>query len=120
MKVKQQRHISAEAEAALLKALPYSNLTIEDVQEILRGYGWMIWNCGNLCWVLTMANMDGEIEVLLAGGEQAKECLPYWEAAMLAEPAHKGRVIRGDGRKGWARLLKHWERRDDVLYLRVA
>lgn len=67
-----------------------------------------------------MANEDNEIEVLLCGGERARECFPYWEAAMLAEPAHKGRTIRVDGRKGWARLLRHWERRDDVLYLKVS
>lgn len=119
MKVKQQRHVSAEAWAALSKALPYANFTAGDVREIMAGYGALIWNVGNLCWVLTMANADGEIEVLLAGGERARECFPYWEAAMLAEPAHKGRVIRVDGRKGWSRLLRHWERRDDVLFLRV-
>ena len=120
MKVKQQRHLSREAAEALSRALPYANFTAEEVDRILDGYGWMIWNVGNLCWVLTMANEDGEIEVLLCGGERARECFPYWEAAMLAEPAHKGRVIRVDGRKGWSRLLRHWERRDDVLYLRVA
>jgi len=119
MKVKQQRHVSAEAWAALSKALPYANFTEGDVRDILAGYGWMIWAIGNLCWVLTMANQDGEIEVLLCGGTRARECQPYWEAAMKAEPAHKGRVIRVDGRKGWSRLLRHWERRDDVLYLKV-
>lgn len=120
MKVRQQRHITKEAADALSRALPYANFTAEDVQQVLRGYGWMIWNCGNLAYVLTMANTDGEIEVLLAGGEKARECIPHWERAMLEEPAHKGRVIRVDGRKGWSRLLRHWERRDDVLYLRVA
>jgi len=119
MKVKQQRHVSAEAWAALSKALSYANFTAADVALILSGYGWMVWNVGNLCWVLTMVNMDDEIEVLLCGGTRARECFPYWEAAMLAEPAHKGRTIRVDGRKGWSRLLRHWERRDDVLYLRV-
>lgn len=119
MKVKQQRHVSAEAWAALSKALPYANFTADDVARILAGYGWMIWNVGNLCWVLTMVNMDDEIEVLLCGGTRARECFPYWEAAMLKEPAHKGMTIRVDGRKGWSRLLRHWERRDDVLYLRV-
>ena len=119
MKVKQQRHISPEAAAALSKALPYYNFGTSDIEQILAGYGWMIWNVGNLCWVLTMINADDEIEVLLCGGTRARECLPHWEAAMKSEPAHKGRVIRVDGRKGWARLLKHWERRDGVLFLRI-
>ena len=119
MKVKQQRHLSREAWGALSRALPYSNLTPACVAKIVAGYGWAVWNIGNLSWVLTMINADEEIEVLLAGGARARECLPHWEAAMRAEPAHKGRVIRVDGRKGWARVLKNWERRDGVLYLRI-
>jgi hypothetical protein len=120
MKVKQQRHMSREAWQALSKALPYANFTAADVAQILSGYGWAVWNVGNLCWVLTMVNKDDEIEVLLCGGERARECFPHWERAMIEEPAHKGRVIRVDGRKGWARLLKNWERRNDVLYREVA
>jgi hypothetical protein len=119
MKVKQQRHVSPEAASALAKALPYANFDAAHIERILEGQGWMIWAVGNLCWVLTMVNADDEIEVLLCGGTRARECLPYWEAAMRAEPAHKGRVVRVDGRKGWARLLKHWDRRDGVLYLRI-
>lgn len=119
MKVKQQRHMSREAWAALSKALPYANFTACDVAKILAGYGWAVWNVGNLCWVLTMANSDNEIEVLMVGGERVRECLPHWEKAVLEEPAHKGRVLRGDGRRGWHKILPHWERRDDVLYLKV-
>lgn len=120
MKVKQQRHVSPEAWAALSKALPYANFTAADVALILAGYGWMIWAIDGKTFVLTMVNADREIEVLLCGGERARECFPYWEAAMLKEPAHKGMTIRVDGRKGWSRLLRHWERRDDVLYLKVS
>lgn len=119
MKVKQQRHVSAEAWAALKPALKYANFTEQDVARILDGYGWAVWNVGNLCWVLTCVDSEDEIEVLLCGGERARECFPYWERAMLEEPAHKGRTIRVDGRKGWARVLKHWERQGDVLYLKV-
>ena len=119
MQVKQQSHVSPEAWKALAPALKYANFTAADVAGILEGYGWRVWAVGNLCWVLTMINTDEEIEVLLCGGTRARECLPHWEAAMRAEPAHKGRVIRVDGRKGWAKLLKHWERRDGVLYLRI-
>ena len=119
MKVKQQRHVSAEAWAALSKALPYANFTADDVARILAGYGWMIWAIDGKTYVLTMVNADNEIEVLLAGGSDAANCIGPWERAMLQEPAHKGMTIRVDGRKGWSRLLRHWERRDDVLYLRV-
>jgi hypothetical protein len=108
LKVKQQRHVSQEAAAALEKALPYANFKADYIERVLAGHGWMVWNVGNLCWVLTMVNTDGEIEVLLCGGTRARECLPHWEAAMRAEPAHKGRVVRVDGRKGWRRYLRHW------------
>jgi hypothetical protein len=119
MKVKQQRHVSAEAETAFLRALRYSCLTVDDVREVLSGYGWCVWNCGNLAWVLTKVTGEGDVEVLLAGGSRARECVGPWERAMIEEPAHKGRSIFIDGRRGWSRLLPHWERRDDVLYLRV-
>jgi hypothetical protein len=119
VKVKQQRHLSLEAAAALKRALPYANFDWAHIERAMSGHGWMIWNIGNLCWVFTIVNEDNEIEVLLTGGTRARECIAPWEAAMKAEPAHRGMVIRVDGRKGWARLLKHWERRGDVLYLRI-
>jgi hypothetical protein len=119
MKVTQQRYVTAEAWEAITRPLYRSNLTPEDVLVILRGYGWMIWNCGNLSWVLTMANTDNEIEVLLCGGQRARECIGPWEESMLAEPAHKGKTLRIEGRKGWQRLLPHWERRDGALYRKV-
>lgn len=119
MKVKQQRHVSQEAADAFLRALKYSNMTVQDVEQILQGYGWMIWNINNLCWVLTMVNSEDEIEVLLAGGHRARECVAPWVQAMLQEPAHRAKVIRVEGRKGWSRYLKDWERRDGVLYMKV-
>jgi hypothetical protein len=125
MKVKQQRHISAEARAALSKALPYANFDWSMVEKVMAGedpdteHG-MVWNVGNLCWVLTAINWLGEVEVLLCGGERVRECIPHWEAAITSDPSHKGHPVRADGRKGWARLLPHWERRDDALYLRIA
>lgn len=119
MKVKQQRHVSAEAKAALSKALPYANFGWDYIEQVTQGYGWRVWNVGNLCWVFTCVDSAGVIEVLLCGGERVRDCLPYWEAAMKAEPAHKGRLIRADGRKGWRRILPHWDYRDGVLFLRV-
>jgi len=109
MKVKQQRHVSAEAWAALSKALPYANFTAADVEQILSGYGWMIWAIDGKTFVLTMVNQDREIEVLLAGGSDAANCIGPWEKAMLSDPAHKGMTIRIDGRKGWRKYLKHWD-----------
>ncbi|MEM8616614.1 MAG: hypothetical protein AAGF20_06730 [Pseudomonadota bacterium] len=78
-----------------------------------------VWSISGHAYVLTLANEDEEIEVLLAGGERAKECVGPWEAAMRAHPAHRGKTLRIEGRKGWSRLLKHWDRRDGVLYLKV-
>jgi hypothetical protein len=109
VKVKQQRHVSPEAAAALAKALPYANFDAGYIEQVLEGFGWAVWNVGNLCWVLTMVNTDKEIEVLLAGGSDAKNCFGPWEKAMLAEPAHRGMTIRVDGRKGWRRYLKNWD-----------
>lgn len=120
MIVRQERALTEEAKDALSPAVAKSNITWADVYEIMQGQGWMIWNCGGLSWVFTMINTDAEIEVLLAGGREAKRCVVPWERAMVSHPAHKGLTLRVDGRKGWARLLRGWERRDDVLYLRVA
>ena len=78
-----------------------------------------VWSISGISYVLTLANADNEIEVLLAGGERAKDCIKSWEACMLAHPAHAGMTLRVEGRKGWHKLLPHWERRDDVLYLKV-
>ena len=119
MIVTQERFVSDEAARQLSRALKYSNLTPADVAEILAGHGWMIWNCGNLSWVLTMANDDDEIEVLLCGGKKARECIAPWLEAMLEEPAHHAKTIRIDGRKGWSKLLTDFEHRDGVLYLKV-
>jgi len=124
MKVKQQRHISLQAKEALSKALPFANFGWGDVETIVAGDDpdhdrALVWNVGNLCWVLTAINWLGEVEVLLCGGERVRECIPHWEAAILADPAHMDRPIRADGRKGWQRILPNWERRDGVLYLKV-
>lgn len=119
MIVTREYGLSDEAVDALGPALARSNMNWADIAEIMCGYGWAVWNCGNLCWVFTMVNRDDEVEVLLAGGKRARECVQPWVDAMLSEPAHRGLTLRVDGRKGWARLLPDWERRDDVLYLKV-
>ena len=119
MIIRQEHGLSAEAIDALGPAIARSNITWADLHEIMRGQGWAVWNCGGLSWVFTMINTDDEIEVLLAGGREARRCVRPWETAMVNHPAHKGLTLRVDGRKGWGRLLPHWERRDDVLYLRI-
>jgi hypothetical protein len=120
MKVTREHALSLDAFLALTPALKRSNMSWRDIERIMRGEGWAIWNIGNTGWVFTMLNEDDEIEVLLAGGSRARECVGPWERAMRAEPAHKGKVMRVDGRKGWARLLPHWKRADGVLYQRIA
>lgn len=78
-----------------------------------------VWQIGETGYVLTLANGDNEIEVLMAGGSDARACVEPWEAAMLAHPAHKGMTLRVEGRKGWRRLLPHWKERDGVLTMKV-
>jgi hypothetical protein len=124
MKVKQQRHLCDRSQTALRRALPYANFTWADVREIMAGNDpdtkhWMIWNVGNLCWVFTIINWMDEVEVLLCGGQRVRECLPHWEAAITQDPLHKGKPVCANGRKGWQRILPHWERREDGLYLKV-
>jgi len=119
MKVTKERHLSREAFEALAPALKRSNMDWFDLFRIMRGPAWMIWNIGNVGWVFTVANEDDEIEVLLAGGKLAKECVGPWEQAMLSEPGHRGMTIRIEGRKGWRRLLPDWEWCDGILYKEV-
>lgn len=78
-----------------------------------------VWKIGETGYVLTLANGDDEIEVLLGGGKDARACAPVWEAAVKAFPAHRGKTLRLEGRKGWARIFRHWENRDGVLYMKV-
>ena len=119
MNVTREHFLSKEAFEALTPAIVRSNFDWRDIARIMQGHGWAVWNIAGLCWVFTMVNAENEIEVLLAGGKDARRCIGPWEAAMIAEPAHKGMTLRGEGRAGWAKLLPHWERRDDVLYLKV-
>lgn len=120
MIVRQERWLSPPAVRAFTPALKRSNFGWLDVTRWMQGEGWAIWNIGGVGYVFTLVNDNDEIEVLLAGGERAKECVPHWEAAMLAHPAHKGMTLRMDGRKGWRRLLPDWELRGDgALYRRV-
>lgn len=79
-----------------------------------------IWKIGESGYVMTLANGDDEIEVLLGGGRDAKACAGPWEAAVKAHPAHKNKTLRLEGRKGWRRIFPHWEERDGVLYMKVS
>lgn len=89
------------------------------IEKLLEGHA-QVWSIGGVGYVYTYSPDDEHIDVILAGGERAAECVGPWEAAMLAHPAHQGRTIRIEGRKGWRRLLPHWEYRDGVLYMKVA
>lgn len=120
MRVEQEFQLTPAAIRALAPALKRSNIGWIELNEYMRGEGWCIWNIGGVGYVFTLINQDNEIEVLLAGGERAKDCVPYWEAAMLAHPSHKGLTVRVDGRKGWRRLLAHWDcDADGILTKRI-
>ena len=119
MRVSREDGLTAAAFLALDPAVSRSNIDWFDVSIMLRGNG-SVWNIGGTSWVFTIHNEDDEIEVLLAGGKRAKDCIAPWEAAMLAHPAHQGMTLRVDGRKGWRRLLPHWNCDEEgVLTLEV-
>lgn len=113
MIVRQEFDLSDEAAQALDKAIQRSaNVDWSDVLQAMRGQGWAIWNVGGQCWCFTVVNIEDEIEVWLAGGENIRACLGPWEAAMRAHPAHRGMTMRAEGmgnRRGWQRLLPHWQ-----------
>jgi len=119
VKVRIERQLSADAFLALDPAVARSNVDWFDVSLMLQGNG-RVWNIGDTSFVFTIVNEDDEIEVLLAGGRMAADCVGPWEAAMVAHPAHQGLTLRVDGRKGWRRLLKHWDCDENgVLTLKV-
>jgi hypothetical protein len=124
MKVKQQKHLSKYARDEFDRAMPYANFDWAEIERIMSGEDedvehWVIWNVGNLCYVFTIINWLGEIEVLMCAGEKVRDCLPYWEKAISEDPKHKGRTLMADGRKGWRRILSHWDFWDGVLYRKV-
>lgn len=81
-----------------------------DAQKWLAEGSAQVWQIGDTGFVLAVANTDNEIEVLAAGGSNARACVEPWEAAMRADPRHKGMTIKiENARRGWKRLLPHWE-----------
>lgn len=79
-------------------------------QQWLEEGSAQIWLINGTGYVLAVANTDNEIEVLAAGGSDARGCVVPWEAHMRSDPRHKGMTLKIEGsRKGWARLLPHWE-----------
>lgn len=100
-----------EARAALQPALDYGKLEWAQVEGWLADAVACIWRMDGM-FCLTFANANDEIEVVLAGGEKVRDCIGPWEAAMRALPQHKGKTLILQGRKGWKRLLPHWEAQD--------
>lgn len=70
------------------------------------------WAIGDLGYVVTLANTDNEIEAVLCGGERARDWIEPLEAAVSAFPAHRGHTLRIEARRGWKRLLPHWNATD--------
>lgn len=121
MIVRQQFELSGAAMKAFDRAITRSaNVTWGDVLQAMSGHGWAIWNVCDQCWCFTVVNTDNEIEVWLAGGKNIRVCLSPWEAAMRAHPAHKGMRMWAEGRRGWRRLLPHWQVEGDMLTTRIA
>lgn len=108
------------AVAALNPAVERDGHDWAQIVEWLNDGCAQVWQINGTGYVLTLANGDDEIEVLLGGGKDAKGCAPVWEAAMHQYPAHRGKTLRLEGRKGWRRIFSHWDERDGVLYMKVA
>lgn len=79
--------------------------------ELLQKRVAQVWRIGEQAHVLTVACEGGIIEVWACGpdGGDAKACIGHWERAMRACEAHEGRTLVIDGRRGWKRLLRHWD-----------
>ena len=77
--------------------------------------GWLadavacVWRVGAEAWALTFVNECEEVEIIAAGGRGAWAAVPPFEKHMRELPEHEGMTLRVEGRKGWARLLPHWE-----------
>lgn len=81
-----------------------------DAQQWLAEGSAQIWLINGTGYVLAVANTDNEIEVLAAGGSDARSCAGEWERTMRADPRHKGMTLKIAGsRRGWKRLFPHWE-----------
>lgn len=107
------------AVAALNPAVERDGHDWAQIVEWLNMGAAQVWQVGGRAYVLTLANGDDEIEVLLCGGKDVRPLVPVWEAAMWQYRAHIGKTFRVEGRKGWRRLLPHWQERDGVLYMKV-
>lgn len=118
----------------IVRQIPLNDAAIKAMQPAVErdGHDWLqiiewlnsgcaaVWSIGDVGYVLTLANGDDEIEVLLGGGMDARRCAGPWETAVLNHPAHRGKTLRLEGRKGWQKIFKTWElRADGALYRRV-
>lgn len=99
---------TAEAIRALDPAVQRDGHQWADILRWLEEGSAQIWQIDGTGYALTVANIKDEIEVVLAGGRNARGCVGPWEAAMRADPRHKGHTLTLTGRRGWKRLLPHW------------
>lgn len=104
--------VAVPLDMAAMKAM--NAAVTRDKHDWAEIMGWIkegaaqVWLINGTGYAMTVANVDDEIEVILAGGFDARGCVGPWEEAMKAHPAHKGKTLRIEGRKGWQRLLPHW------------
>ncbi|NRA42745.1 MAG: hypothetical protein HRU21_10640 [Pseudomonadales bacterium] len=102
--------LDEQAKAALAPSM--GPITWDEVEAWLSDYVACVWRIGLDAWALTFANSDNEIEFLAAGGSGAWKAMPIFDKAMRNLPEHAGKTFRIEGRKGWARLLPDWTRKD--------
>lgn len=94
---------------ALNPAYEMGNCDWAEIEQAIVDYAACVWQIGEQAWIVTYANADNEIEILLCGGRGHAEVAGPFEAAMRALPAHKGKTLRLEGRKAWKRVFKNWD-----------
>lgn len=98
-----------QIKAALQPSLDMGNFSWAEIEKAFAEKAACFWQIGSDAWVVTYANIENEIEILLCGGRDALRCAEPFEKHMLSRPAHKGMTLRIEGRKAWKRMFKTWD-----------
>lgn len=94
---------------AMQPSLDMGNCNWSEIEKAVAECAACVWQVGDQAWIVTYANADDEIEILLCGGRGALEVAEPFERHMLSLPAHKGMTFRIEGRKAWKRIFKTWD-----------
>ena len=95
--------------SALQASMERCNRTWAEIADWYRQGRACFWQIGNDAFVLTVAEGDNTIDILLAGGGGAIAAARPFEKAMLSLPEHAGKTLRIEGRAGWRRFYQDWD-----------